>query len=355
MARTYLCPHCGAKNKFRPGDADDGVVTCPSCREPFIIPDAAGPKHSDTALIDARGVRPVVAPPERPKNPQASKHPTVLVPDSQRPAPSRARTILLPERGMGDLSSSATQPVDPSVYSHTVPGYDTVGGTGRPLRVTIAIALGLVAAGLTWVSAIGGSAPLDGGARTRATTVAAGISAVMTAGRPDLARLLLRDTEAQVVRRDGSPAFGGGHAVYAPVLARVCKDDSAVVRAFLGAPDPILEELGPKRCGATWTDAAAPAKTALPGLAEKIQAGTLEWTVGEEINALAPIGGGPVCASCHGETFRSGTVAHVHTRTTPAGTGSSAPWLWATTAGLAVLGGALFLALRAASAPTSAE
>ncbi|MFT7622254.1 MAG: hypothetical protein ACI9WU_001422 [Myxococcota bacterium] len=39
MAKAYICPLCGARNRFDASQSKDGVVRCGACHKPFMLPD----------------------------------------------------------------------------------------------------------------------------------------------------------------------------------------------------------------------------------------------------------------------------------------------------------------------------
>ncbi len=327
MARSYLCPHCNAKNRYAPEDANDGVVTCRSCRQPFVLPDASGAaRNSETAVIDARKVSPgderprapVDVPRPRAANPRA---PTMIVSDrAERPAPaeprapearapSRARTVLLgdgleaPSRSTSRRapSTAETQPTEaPRDLQETVPGYDlNLPPAHSWFRSTVvAVTLALASFGVAVVAFGTGSATetLTRDASTSATATANAVTLAMRAGQPDLAVATAEAAGAVVVRRDGTTAFGGRETTTrTAAAARACAGTDPVARHWLEAE---TKRLGADRCD--------PAGAPMPSTASEKPTFTLPsaspdtWAEGGLIYASAPVTADASCAPCHG-------------------------------------------------------
>lgn len=357
VARSYLCPHCGAKNRYRPEDANDGVVACSSCREAFVLPDADGGRsHAETAVIDARGVRPTPPAPEKARPAANHRAPTVLV-SSERPQapPSRARTILIsdPPRPSRSEPRTPSAPPAPTDLNATVPAFMMSPPRPAGPRWIWAVAAAVLAGGGAWLASWSASPSRDTSAAVaRSEAVAEGVATAMRAGRPDLARLFLSATHATVVTPDGVPAFARGHATYRQARPKACKADTAVTRAWLASGDPIIAELGASPCETDWPleDSALP--TAIPELAGKLTGSVQSWEdKGSEV-AVAPIHGEPICATCHGDSARSGTMAYAIV-TLPAPARPSGTWLWPATTALLVLALLTFVGRRRAAAEDS--
>ena len=148
----------------------------------------------------------------------------------------------------------------------------------------------------------------DSGTARMGVTVR-GISAAMTAMRPDLVhRQLGQSKDLVVVRRDGTVAFNRADmGTYVSVANRVCESDKASpLRRWLRG-DPRVAKLGPDPCKPT----AAPnvsQKADLPARWEErtesaAKGSVVSWVVEEgdarEQILVQPITGGPKCAGCH--------------------------------------------------------
>ncbi|MBT9558218.1 MAG: hypothetical protein IV100_19450 [Myxococcales bacterium] len=327
MARSYLCPHCNAKNRYAPEDANDGVVTCRTCRQPFVLPDGSGAaKNSETAVIDARRVSPPderPRPPEEVPRPRAAnpRAPTMIVSDrAERPAPpesrppevrapSRARTVLLGEGHQAPSRSTSrrapstaeTQPTEaPRDLQETVPGYDlNLPPAHSWLRSSVvAVTLALTSFGVAIV-AFGTNGAADTLTRDAESSAAATANAVvlaMRAGEPDLAVAAVDAAGAVVVRRDGATAFGDREtATRTAVAARACVATAPAAREWLQVEQ---RRLGVDRCDPAVAPASSKASVSPPFTLPVASPDT--WAEGGFLYAAAPVPADASCAPCHG-------------------------------------------------------
>ena len=359
MAKAYLCPHCGARNRFEPANITDGVARCGACAQPFAIPNYKpnkNPRRLATAVIESRYSVPA-APVEHRIDPERARAQTLIVGESrpaskgshsnspvtrptsgsnQKPPSSDAyaRPII---RGPGhaapaamketSASSASTQPTNPppeyrnsnlqETQDSTPLNYQVTGRGGHGAFPTMywwtAVACLAILGGVTVSASLESrhqkqtKKPLPEWTqlKTRAMVIGQSVKTAMADGRPDIAAAVLRShPDALVIRASGTQAFVPGNRAthYLDPKTACTKSSSGIPKTPAAPVDTDKDSDSRMACDRTDEDSAEENKPELSRYRSHWSTTEAVVHVGSSSHVTAPIHGQALCDDCKNGT-----------------------------------------------------